>query len=179
LWREIARSNQKRGKQADEHGGNQRRMDEQEGQIRAGYGEEVVIKFSKDLTQRFGRGFGPAQVAAMRQFHLTFPLPDNFQSVIGKSTGETSGGSQQPILQSVIEKSSQSAALAPVVQFNRRSSVKFACSLEHLGNIARAFQLSWTHYVRLLRVRNLHAREALAGGWSVRQLGRTRELLER
>jgi hypothetical protein len=29
LWREIARSNQKRGKQADEHGGNQRRMKEQ------------------------------------------------------------------------------------------------------------------------------------------------------
>src|ERR1017187_10734243 len=29
LWREIARSNQKRGKRADEHGGNQRRMDEQ------------------------------------------------------------------------------------------------------------------------------------------------------
>jgi len=28
-WREIARSNQKRGKQADEHGGNQRRVDEQ------------------------------------------------------------------------------------------------------------------------------------------------------
>ena len=133
-------------------------MDEQEGQIRAGYGEEVVIKFSKDLTQRFGRGFGPAQVAAMRQFHLTFPLPDNFQSVIGKSTGETSGGSQQLILQSVIEKSSQSAALAPIGQFNRRSSVKFACALEHLGNIARAFQLPWTHYVRLLRVRNLHAR---------------------
>jgi hypothetical protein len=65
----------------------------------------------------------------MRQFHLTFPLPDNFQSVIGKSTGETSGGSQQPILQSVIEKSSQSAALAPIGQFNRRSSVKFACAL--------------------------------------------------
>jgi hypothetical protein len=111
------------------------------GQKRAGYGEEVVSRFSKDLTHRFGRGFGP-QVAAMRQFHLTFPLPDNFQSVIGKSTGETSGGSQQPILQSVIEKSSQSAALAPIGQFNRRSSVKFACALEHLGNIARAFQLS-------------------------------------
>jgi len=29
LWREIARSNQKRGKQADEHGGNQRRLKEQ------------------------------------------------------------------------------------------------------------------------------------------------------
>jgi len=28
-WREIARSNQKRGKQANEHGRNQRRVDEQ------------------------------------------------------------------------------------------------------------------------------------------------------
>lgn len=31
---------------------------EQAGQKRAGYGEEVVNKLSKDLTQRFGRGFG-------------------------------------------------------------------------------------------------------------------------
>ena len=58
----------------------------QAGQKRAGYGEEVVIKLSKDLTQRFGRGFSPAQVAAIRQFHLTLPLPENFQSVIGKSS---------------------------------------------------------------------------------------------
>ncbi|HTV76434.1 MAG TPA: PDDEXK nuclease domain-containing protein, partial [Candidatus Baltobacteraceae bacterium] len=121
---------------------------EQAGQRRAGYGEEVVIKFSKDLTQRFGRGFGPAQVAAMRQFHLTFSLPDNFQSVIGKSE----------ILQSVIGKSSANA-------------------LERLNPVARAFPLPWTHYVRLLRVKNSHAREfykreALVGGWSVRQLDR-------
>src|ERR1700685_3572347 len=38
---------------------------EQAGQKRAGYGEEVVRKFSKHLTHRFGRGFGLAQVAAM------------------------------------------------------------------------------------------------------------------
>ena len=121
---------------------------EQAGQKRAGYGEEVVIKFSKDLTHRFGRGFGPAQVAAMRQFHLTFPLPDNFQSLIGKSE----------ILQSVIGKSSAGA-------------------VERLSRVARALPLPWTHYVRLLRVRSAHAREfyareALAGGWSVRQLDR-------
>ena len=121
---------------------------EQAGQKRAGYGEEVVSKFSKDLTYRFGRGFGSAQVAAMRQFHLTFPLPDNFQSVIGKSG----------ILQSVIGKSSAGA-------------------VERLSPVAHALPLPWTHYVRLLRVRNSHAREfyvreALAGGWSVRQLDR-------
>ena len=121
---------------------------EQAGKKRADYGEEVVGKFSKDLTQRFGRGFGPAQVASMRQFHLTFPLPDNFQSLIGKSE----------ILQSVIGISSAGA-------------------VERLSPVARALPLPWTHYVRLLRVRNSHAREfyareALAGGWSVRQLDR-------
>ena len=150
---------------------------EQAGEKRADYGKELIQKLSHDLTQRFGRGFGVVQLSVMRQFFLTFSSTEIFQSVIEKSTSETSGGSQQPILQSVIEKSSQSAALAPIGQFNRRSSVKFACALEHLGNIARAFQLPWTHYVRLLRVRNLHAREfyareALAGGWSVRQLDR-------
>jgi hypothetical protein len=48
------------------------------GQKRTGYGEEVVRKLSEDLSFRFGRGFGPAQVAAMLQIHLTLPLSDNF-----------------------------------------------------------------------------------------------------
>lgn len=121
---------------------------EQAGQKRAGYGEEVVRNLSADLTHRFGRGFGPAQVAAMRQFHLTFSLPHNFQSLIGKSE----------IDQSAIGESS-------------------VVAIERLSPVARALPLPWTHYVRLLRVRNslardFYAREALAGGWSVRQLDR-------
>jgi hypothetical protein len=39
-------------------------------QKRTGYGEEVVRKLSEDLLCRFGRRFGPAQVAAMRQIYL-------------------------------------------------------------------------------------------------------------
>src|SRR5258706_10085951 len=121
---------------------------EQAGQKRAEYGEEVVSNLSADLTRRFGRGFGPAQVAAMRQFHLTFPLPQNFQSLIGNSE----------MVQSAIGES-------------------LAGTTERLSPVARALPLPWTHYVRLLRVRNLlarefYAREALSGGWSVRQLDR-------
>jgi len=37
---------------------------------RTGYGEEVVRKLSKDLSCRFGRNFGPAQIAALRQIYL-------------------------------------------------------------------------------------------------------------
>jgi hypothetical protein len=46
-----------------------------------------------------------------------------------------------------------------------------------LAQIAARFPLPWSAYVRLLAVRNVHARrfyetEALRGGWSVRQLDR-------
>ena len=84
----------------------------------------------------------------MRQFHLTFPLPRNFQSLIGKSE----------IVQAAVGEPS-------------------ALAIDHLSPVARALPLPWTHYVRLLRVRNalareFYGREALAGGWSVRQLDR-------
>lgn len=43
---------------------------EQAGQKRTGYGKEVVRKLSEDLSRRFGRGFGLAQIASMRQIYL-------------------------------------------------------------------------------------------------------------
>ena len=39
-------------------------------QKRAGYGKEVVRKLSEDLSRRFGRGFGLAQIAALRQIYI-------------------------------------------------------------------------------------------------------------
>jgi hypothetical protein len=133
---------------------------EQSGEKRAEYGEELARRFALDLTERFGRGFGFSQVKMMRQFYQTFPDAHAAKALISQSTVETFG-----IGQSVIG------------QFNVRSSVKHLRDVERLGQIARAFPLPWTHYVRLLRVRNPHAREfyareALVGGWVVRQLDR-------
>jgi predicted nuclease of restriction endonuclease-like (RecB) superfamily len=133
---------------------------EQAGEKRAEYGEELVRRFALDLTERFGRGFGFSQVKMMRQFYQTFPKAQATKPLILQSALARS-----PIGQSVIG------------QFSERSSVKHLRALEPLGQIARAFPLPWTHYVRLLRVRNSHAREfyareALAGGWVVRQLNR-------
>lgn len=155
---------------------------EQAGEKRADYGKELIQKLSHDLTQRFGRGFGVVQLSVMRQFFLTFSRAGNFQSLTENSIDEAKIGDGGPIFQSVIEKSSADGLPAPICQspideFNRRSSKKLSRAIEQLGNIARAFPLPWTHYVRLLRVRNAlgresYAREALAGGWSVRQLNR-------
>jgi predicted nuclease of restriction endonuclease-like (RecB) superfamily len=151
---------------------------EQAGEKRAEYGEELVRKFALDLTERFGRGFGFSQVKMMRQFYQTFPDAHAAKPWILQSTVEKSGIGQSLIGQSGNPESS----LAPIGQsvigrFSERSSVKLTRALERLGQIARAFPLPWTHYVRLLRVRNAHAREfyareALAGGWVVRQLNR-------
>ena len=66
----------------------------------------------------------------------------------------------------------------PPDQICQTLSGKFAApSAVSLGDLLAAFPLPWSAYVRLMSVRNEHARtlyeaEALRGGWSVRQLDR-------
>ena len=133
---------------------------EQAGEKRAEYGEELVRKFALDLTERFGRGFGFSQVKMMRQFYQTFPDAHAAKPLILQTTVEKSGISQSLIGQSGNPESSLAPIGQSVIgQFSERSSVKLTRALERLGQIARAFPLPWTHYVRLLRVRNSHARD--------------------
>jgi predicted nuclease of restriction endonuclease-like (RecB) superfamily len=133
---------------------------EQAGQKRAEYGEALARRLSLDLTNRFGRGFGFSQLKMMRQFYQTFPDVRTAKPITS---------------QSGVEKSNIGQSL--IGQFSGHPSEKPSLAIEHLGNISRSFPLPWTHYVRLLRVKNplaceFYTREALAGGWSVRQLHR-------
>jgi predicted nuclease of restriction endonuclease-like (RecB) superfamily len=47
--------------------------EEQQGEIRAAYGEGVVKRLSKLLTNELGRGFSVASIENFRKFYLTFP----------------------------------------------------------------------------------------------------------
>jgi len=47
---------------------------EQQGKLRAEYGEELIIKLSKDLSKRFGRGFSERNLRNMRAFYAAFPI---------------------------------------------------------------------------------------------------------
>jgi predicted nuclease of restriction endonuclease-like (RecB) superfamily len=92
------------------------------------YGEQIVERLARDLTDRFGRGFARRNLFQMRAFYLAYPK----------------------IVQTVSALSSSAT---------------------------NAFPLPWSHYVRLLSIDDLTAREfyeaeALRGGWSVRQLDR-------
>jgi predicted nuclease of restriction endonuclease-like (RecB) superfamily len=124
--------------------------EEQRGATRAGYGEEIVVNLSRDLQARFGRGFGRANLFQMKAFFLAYR--EIVQTVSGLSDGE----GPVKIVQTASGQSHAAADLAAV---------------------AARFKLPWSHYVRLLSVRNLQARqfyetEALRGGWTIRQLDR-------
>jgi predicted nuclease of restriction endonuclease-like (RecB) superfamily len=123
---------------------------EQKGAKRANYGEELVVQLSRDLQARFGRGFGRANLFQMKAFFLAYR--DIVQTVSGVSDGQ----SPPQIVQTPSGQSFESGGISAA---------------------ATRFRLPWSHYARLLSVRNLEARrfyeeEALRGGWTIRQLDR-------
>ncbi|MGF6637433.1 hypothetical protein OKW39_004649 [Paraburkholderia sp. MM6662-R1] len=48
-------------------------------------GQALIARLADDLTRRFGRGFGKANLASMRAFYVAWPAAEIFQTVTGKS----------------------------------------------------------------------------------------------
>lgn len=46
---------------------------EQKGKIRAEYGKQLLIRLSRDLTARRGKGFSRSNLTYMRKLYLAFP----------------------------------------------------------------------------------------------------------
>ena len=132
---------------------------EQGGEKRAGYGEELIKRLADDLGRRFGRGFSYPNLSKFRQFYLAYPD----KAILSTASRE----SPAAILSTLsIESSETGSSRGQPGGASARSQ-----------QLATAFPLPWSHYVRLLSVKNDAARrfyetEALRGGWSVRQLDR-------
>ncbi|MBI7801093.1 DUF1016 family protein [Pseudomonas aeruginosa] len=121
---------------------------EQQGKRRAGYGEQLIARLSGDLTARFGRGFSADNLENMRRFFLAYSRAAISETLSPKSGDEPPTGKSEAV--------SRKLGLAELTQ---------------------VFTLPWSAYVRLLSLKDEHARrfyetEALRGGWSVRQLDR-------
>jgi predicted nuclease of restriction endonuclease-like (RecB) superfamily len=140
---------------------------EQGGQKRAEYGEALIAKLATDLTARHGRGFGVVNLSQMKRFYLCWPAAKIFQTPSEQLVSSFAG----PIFQTLSAKS-----LTPISATLSRISSD-APWVELLQTLAARFPLPWSHYVKLLTVKEEPARrfyeeEALRGGWSVRQLDR-------
>jgi predicted nuclease of restriction endonuclease-like (RecB) superfamily len=122
---------------------------DQGGHERAARGQQLLLRLSKDLGQRFGRGFSVDNLEQMRLFYLAYP-PQKISETLSRSNCQ---------------------ALA----HGRSETASRNITLEQL---AQALPLSWSHYVRLVRgtrsveEREFYEAEALRSGWSVRQLDR-------
>jgi predicted nuclease of restriction endonuclease-like (RecB) superfamily len=122
---------------------------EQYGEKRARYGKKVLKNLALELTSRFGRGFSERNLEQMRLFYLT-----------------------QSISQTLSSKSQINHEMHPVSE----KSQTLSSELSRTGSM-KSFPLPWSHYVRLLSIKNPEARqfyesEAIRGGWTVRQLDR-------
>jgi predicted nuclease of restriction endonuclease-like (RecB) superfamily len=139
---------------------------EQGGKSRAGYGEELMARLSKDLMIKHGRGFSRQGLQKMRAFYLGWeicPTPSGKSEARSKCP-TLSGESGVRKRQTLSAESVRSLAPGPILV-----QPGFAP--------ADLFPLSWSQYVRLMAVENPQARafyesEAIRGGWSVRQLDR-------
>lgn len=110
-------------------------LEEQQGEQRAAYGQQVLSELSRYLTSQFGKGFSVANLKNIRQFYLVYS---------NDQIGET--------------MFSQSVNL-PAVDNGRK------------------FYLSWSHYLKLMRIENEDERhfyeiEAAKNGWSLSELKR-------
>ena len=137
---------------------------EQGGKRRAEYGEELLERLSRDLTEQHGRGFSRPNLQRFRDFYLFHPFGNIRSTLSSKSL---------PSIRSTVSSEFHDAQI-----FHTPSEIITTGErVEFLRTLAARFPLPWSHYVKLLTVKDENARrfyedEALRGGWSVRQLDR-------
>lgn len=105
---------------------------EQNGEIRAEYGKQVIKKLSNRLQNKYISGYSQRNVEQMRQFYLTFSIP---QTVSAELKNNKTG------MQKI------------------------------------DFQLTWSHYLLLMRIQDINERkfyeiESKNNSWGVRELKR-------
>lgn len=141
--------------------------DEQNGENRAEYGKAVLKELSLYLTERFGKGFSQRNLEQMRQFYLSYSIAQTVSAEFNMIEKKDNHGKSQ----------TQSTEFKlPDNQINERFSTDLTnlnISQKHAFN----FNLSWSHYLKLMRISDLNERkfyeiEAYKNNWSLRELQR-------
>ena len=122
--------------------------DEQEGKSRAEYGKQILTDLSNHLSKEFGKGYSVDNLENMRRFYLIY---SDAQNVIdsGNEISETLSRISTPEISETLSR-------------------KFK---------PFDFQLSWSHYLKLIRINDVNERrfyeiEAAENQWSLRELKR-------
>ena len=140
---------------------------EQNGKRRAEYGEELLKDLSINLTEKFGKGFSQRNLEQMRQFYLSYSIAQTVSAEFNMIEKKDNHGKSQ----------TQSTEFKlPDNQINERLSTDLT-NLNISQKNAFNFNLSWSHYLKLMRIKDLNERkfyeiEAYKNNWSLRELQR-------
>jgi predicted nuclease of restriction endonuclease-like (RecB) superfamily len=136
---------------------------EQRGAHRAEYGKQVLKELSAQLTKDFGKGFSEDNLGRMKNFYILYS-PSISATVLRK-------------LQAVDSKSMQiRQTLSDELQTTDNKHAKAPQPLS-VKPLTPDFRLSWSHYLKLMRIENEAERkfyeiESINNNWSLRELQR-------
>lgn len=122
--------------------------EEQGGKGRATYGRRLLKGLSDKLTKEFGRGFSEDNLSNMRRFYLVY-RPAAISETVSRKSGEDETEQPDGALPTVFERADD----------------------------APRFALSWSHYVKLMRIedpdeRRFYEVECEKNDWSLGELKR-------
>ncbi len=137
---------------------------EQGGKERAEYGRGLMRGLAEFLTNRFGRGFSLATLKNARQFYQIYSPPIRQQLLAQAENGQ--------LLPAQSREPSKSQTL-----FSFFDGENLPSKSQTLFSQLYPFKLSWSHYLILMRIKNIDERrfyeiEAINQQWTVRQLQR-------
>lgn len=130
--------------------------EEQNGKDRAEYGKQLLKGLSQQLTKEFGKGFSIRNLGQIRQFYMTYSKSESLSRIFEIQKA-----------QSVTAKFKSQKTQTLSAEFNK---------LDY-QTLSSFFQLSFTHYVFLMRIddekeRRFYKIESEKNNWSVRELKR-------
>lgn len=143
--------------------------DEQQGKERAGYGKKVLKELSKQLNLEFGKGFSVDNLQNMRQFFLTYSIYETASRISSSDNVNISSRSLTKI-EFTGKPSIQQTTTEERKQFENKE-------IAIPSSMIRKFNLSWSHYIKLIRIKNLEERnfyeiESAANNWTLKELQR-------
>lgn len=146
--------------------------EEQNGKNRAEYGSLLLEGLSDHLTNEFGRGFSVDNLENMRRFYGSYQISETLSRISGKTQKEisqtASGVSEQSIPETLSRKLKSNEKEIPQT---------LSAELPKGQTPSRIFNLSWSHYLVLMRMddqaeRSFYEIESAENNWSVRELKR-------
>src|SRR6218665_467938 len=131
--------------------------DEQNGENRAEYGKAILKDLSLHLIERFGKGFSQRNLEQMRQFYLSYSITKTVSAQL-RISSNTKTQTLSAELQNTDNQELEASEISSRKYFPQ-------------------FHLSWSHYLKLMRINNIEERkfyeiEAYKNNWSLRELQR-------